>query len=187
MNGQAIIVAEVELHRGWLNVIWRKVEHPNGGVQHYEIVNPDTHSVSVVAMDESDHVILVEMYRFGQDRRLKELPAGVPESGESLMDAIHRELLEETGYEGSIVEVGSHFIAAEHGVTRHVFYAKGCKQVSQPRPDQSEIDEGIKVVTVPVSEFIEIVRSGEITETGAAFMVLDHLDLLSPARPARLT
>lgn len=184
MNGQILIVEEVELHRGWLKLVRRKIEHPNGGVQHYEIVNPDTHSVSVVAMDESDHVILVEMYRFGQNRRLKELPAGGPESGESLMDAIRRELLEETGYEGDIVEVGSHFIAAEHGVTRHVFLAKGCRQVSQPRPDQSEIDEGMKVVTVSVNEFIEIVRSGEITETGAAFMVLDHLDLLSPERPS---
>jgi len=178
MKRQTLIVEEVELYQGRLNVIRRKIEHPNGGIQHYEIVNSGTHSVSVVAMDESGHVILVEMYRFGQNRRLKELPAGVPESGESLINAIHRELLEETGYEGDIVEVGSHFIAAEHGVTRHVFHAKGCNQVSQPRPEQSEIDEGIKVITVPVSEFIGIVRSGEITETGAAFMVLDHLGLL---------
>jgi 8-oxo-dGTP pyrophosphatase MutT (NUDIX family) len=178
MKDDPQILAQVEIHQGYLQVIRRTVKHSNGGVQHYEIVNPDSHSVSVVATDEDDRVILVEMYRFGQNRRLKELPAGAPEHGESLVEAIHRELLEETGYDGEMKEIGSHFIAAEHGVTRHVFHARGCKRVSQPDPEQSEIDEGIKVVTVSMEEFVDIVRSGEITETGAAYMVLDRLGLL---------
>ena len=178
MNEDPQILSQVDIHKGWLQVIRRTVKHSNGGVQHYEIVNPDSHSVSVVAMDGDDRVILVEMYRFGQNRRLLELPAGAPEPGESLIEAIHRELLEETGYDGEIREIGSHFIAAEHGVTRHVFHARDCKRVSQPDPEQSEIDEGIKVVTVTIEEFVNIVRSGEITETGAAYMVLDHLHLL---------
>ncbi len=178
MKDKPRILKQEEIHSGWLRVIRRTIEHPNGGIQNYEIVNPDSHSVCVVAMDEFDRVILVEMYRFGQNRRLKELPAGAPVSGESLVDAIHRELLEETGYAGNIKEIGSHFIAAEHGVTRHVFHATDCKKIAQATPDQSEIDEAIKVIIVSIEEFVDIVRSGQITETGAAFMVLDHLGLL---------
>ena len=178
MLEQRQILDEIEVHRGWLRIIHRVIKHENGGVQHYEIVNPESHSVSVVAFDEQGRVILVEMYRFGHDRRLRELPAGTPELGETFLQAIRRELLEETGYEGEITEIGSHLIAAEHGVTRHVFVAKECRKVSEPHPDQSEIDEGIEGLTVPLEEFKEIVRSGEITETGAAFMALDHLGLL---------
>ena len=176
---QPKILEEVELHRGWLKVIRRVVEHSNGETQRYEIVNPDSHSVSVVAIDESENVVLIEMYRFGQNRRLLELPAGAPEGGESMLEAARRELLEETGYEGDLSEIGSHYIAAEHGVTRHVFHARSCRKVSEPQPDKSELDEGIQTVRVSIGRFLEIVRSGQMTETAAAFMVLDHLGLLS--------
>ena len=175
---QPEVIEEKDVYKGWLRVIRRTVVHPNGGVQHYDIVNPGTHSVCAVAFDERGKVILVEMYRFGQDRRLRELPAGAVEPGEAFADAMRRELLEETGYDGEIEELGSHLIAAEHGVTRHVFVARHCRQVAPPRREQSEIDEGAKVVLVALDEFREIVRSGEITETGAAFMALDRLEML---------
>ena len=86
--------------------------------------------MSAVAFDEAGQVILVEIYRFGQDARLLELPAGGVEPEETLLGAMRRELLEETGYEGELEPVGSHYIAAEHGVTRHVFVARNCRQVA---------------------------------------------------------
>ncbi|MEM7800359.1 MAG: hypothetical protein AAF633_14280, partial [Chloroflexota bacterium] len=83
-----------------------------------------------------------------------------------------------TGYKGDFVEIGSHYIAAEHGVTRHVFMAKNCVQVAGQRLDQNEVDEGALLFKVTLEEFKQIVRSGELTETGAAYMVFDHLRLL---------
>ncbi len=173
------IVEESIIHQGWLRIVKRELRHPNGGYQSYEIVNPGSHSVSVVALDTDDNVILVELYRFGQQMRLLELPAGAVDAGESYADAIARELLEETGYSGEFTEIGSHFIAAEHGVTRHVFAARNCTRTADPTPEQSEIDEGVRVVTVDLAKFRNIVRSGRLTETGAAYMVLDRLNLLN--------
>lgn len=172
------ILKEYEAYNGWVRVIRRMIQHPNGGIQHYDIVNPDTHTVCAVAFDQSDRIILVEMYRFGQNRRLRELPAGGVKPGESFIDAMHRELREETGYEGDLEEIGTYPIAAEHGVTRHVFVAKNCRRVSPPQLEQSEIDEGAQVLTVSLEAFKAIVRRGEMTETGSAFMALDYLQLL---------
>lgn len=172
------ILEEREVHKGRLRVVHRRVRHPNGRIQEYEIVNPDSHSVCAVAIDSDGHVLLVELYRFAQDKRLMELPAGSIHAGETFMDAIRRELLEETGHDGDMTEIGSHYIASEHGVTRHVFLATNCKQVAEPSFDQSEIDEGAVLTKVTVQEFKRIVRSGELTEAAAAYMALDHLKLL---------
>lgn len=173
------IVREKTIHAGWLHIVQRNVKHTNGDVQTYEIVNPGSHSVSIVAFDEMEQVLLVEMYRFGQHKRLLELPAGAPKSGETYYEAASRELMEETGYQGELHHVGSHYIAAEHGVTRHVFVAKSCQKLAKPSPDKTEKSEGIKLVKVTTDQFLRILRSGQMTETAAGFMVMDHLRLLS--------
>lgn len=172
------ILNETEIHRGWLRIIKRRLRHATGGIQEYEIVNPDTHSVCAIVFDLNQNIVMVELYRFAQNERLLELPAGAVESGESYEQAIEREILEETGYKGDISEIGTHYIASEHGVTRHVFIARNCSQVKSPNPEQSEIDEGATVRVISLAEFKNIVRSGKITETGAAFMALDRLGLL---------
>lgn len=172
------ILDETDVYNGWLRILRRRIRHPNGGVQDYEIVNPNTHSVSALVLDDNNDVVLVELYRFGQQQRLLELPAGGVEPGESFIQAMEREILEETGYSGDITEVGKHFIAAEHGVTRHVFVAQNCVQVKQPEPEQSEIDEGAVVRVLKLQEFLKLVRGGRLSETGAAFMALDFLGLL---------
>ena len=172
------IIEEYEIHNGWLNIVKRRLKHPGGGIQEYEIVNPDLHSVCALVLNENNDVVLIELYRFGQHERLLELPAGGVEAGETFIDAIEREILEETGYKGTLREVGQHYIAAEHGVTRHVFVAEDSKQVAEPSPEQSEIDEGATIRILSLDKFRELVRSGKMTETGGAFMALDHLGLL---------
>jgi len=172
------IIEEKDLHTGWLHIVKRRLRHPNGGVQEYEIVNPNTHSVCALVLDVNNDVVLVEQYRFGQHDRLLELPAGGVEPGESLTQAIEREILEETGYQGQLTKIGKHFIAAEYGVTRHVFVARNSMQIAEPHPEQSEIDEGATVRIVKQHNFIDQVRGGALTETAGAFMALDYLGLL---------
>ena len=173
------IISEQTIHKGWINLVRRVIRHPNGDVQTYEIVNPDSHTVNIVAFDEDDNILLVELFRFGQNQRAHDLPGGVIEAGESFIDAARRELLEETGYAGDMEEIGSHRIAAEHGVTRHVFLARSCRKVAEVNLDVSERSEGMKLVRVSIERFFEILRSGQMSETGGGFMVMDYLRRVS--------
>lgn len=80
-----------------------------GHWEYVERVNA-TGAVVIVAVTESQKLLLVEQYRIPLHAQSIELPAGMvgDEDGagdESLAEATHRELLEETGYAAERVEV----------------------------------------------------------------------------------
>ncbi len=56
--------------------------------------------VHVLCRDEADRICLVDQYRHGARRGVRELPGGMLEQGESPLDGAKRELGEETGLVG---------------------------------------------------------------------------------------
>lgn len=138
-------------------------------------------SVCIVALTPDNHVLLVEQYRGGPCKRLKELPGGGVDPGknETLEQAAARELLEETGYEGDLEYVARTFVCAYSTGVRHVFVARNCVQVKH------EIGEGIErgdleLVRLTLDEFLRHLRSGELTDVEAGFLGLCQINYLRP-------
>lgn len=59
------------------------------------VVHPE--ACAVVALDNNGDIFLVEQYRASLEKVLTEIPAGKLDPGESALECIKRELLEETG------------------------------------------------------------------------------------------
>ncbi|MER7671344.1 NUDIX hydrolase [Kitasatospora sp. NPDC096128] len=159
--GRAVDQVDFEMPDGRKEQFYLKRERPAG---------------AVLALTPDQQVILARQYRPGPNQVLYELPGGYIEPGEQPAAAIARELLEETGYQGTITEAGSYWLDAYSTVHRHAFLATDCIRVAEPQPERTEF---IDVVTLPLAEFRErVLRRGAMTDTAAAYLALDHLRLL---------
>lgn len=149
-------------------------ELPNGASKdiYLDIRNP---AACVVALTESNEVILVEQYRPGPDKVLRELPGGYIDDSEEPAAGIARELREETGYEGQVKFVTTCLDDAYSTMVRSIFVATGCRKVADQQLDDGEF---IAVRLVPLDEFKGILRSGKMTDTEAGFLGLDFLKML---------
>src|SRR3989304_6426227 len=83
-----------------------QVETPNGLEAIREVIEHPG-AVAVVPMDARGQVILVRQYRHAAGRTMIEVPAGTLKPGEDPLEAVRRELREETGFEARhIVRIG---------------------------------------------------------------------------------
>ncbi|AEW94573.1 MULTISPECIES: NUDIX hydrolase [Streptomycetaceae] len=159
--GRAVDRVGFELPDGRKEEFYLKRERPAG---------------AVLALTPDQRVILARQYRPGPDRVLYELPGGYVEPGEQAVDAIARELLEETGYSGKVRPAGAYWHDAYSTVQKYAFVATDCIKTTEPAPERTEF---IDVVTLTLEEFrTRVLRTGEMTDTAAAYLALDLLKLL---------
>jgi ADP-ribose pyrophosphatase len=115
----------------------------------------------ILAVDEHDHVILVEQFRVPLGKRCIELPAGLigddeGKQGEPAADAAARELEEETGYRAARMEDLGEFYSSPGMVTESysLFRAHGLEKVSAGGGTDSE---DITVHRVPLKGAAEAI------------------------------
>ena len=170
---------------------WKKVHEETGSVGRRKFVNrvflrPDGEKsefiiidsgrpVCVFAITEDQQVILAKQFRPGPEEVLLELPGGFPEEGESPFDAARRELLEETGYVGDLIQIGEHLESAYDTRRTQDFVATNCKKGAEPHLDKEEI---IEVVLMSLAEFRNHLRKGKLSDIETGYLGLDYLGLL---------
>lgn len=74
---------------------------------HYRLIGPD--SAIVLVVNELGEVLLVRQFRPTLGETTLEFPAGAIDAGESPLQAAKREVLEETGYEAKLFQLGDYF------------------------------------------------------------------------------
>ncbi len=132
-------------------------------------------TICVVPLTSDNKVILAKQFRPGPEKVLLELPGGGLEAGEEPIEGIERELLEETGYKGNIKLVGTCLEDGYSTMIRYVFVAIDCKKVQEQELDENEF---IEVVEMPLEDFREHLRSGELSDVDVGYLGLDYLGLL---------
>jgi 8-oxo-dGTP pyrophosphatase MutT (NUDIX family) len=120
--------------------------------------------VQVVALDDQEHVILVEQYRHGLGITSLELPTGGMELTDTTpVEAAQRELAEETGF---TADSWQHIATlapnpANQNNRCHAVLALGARLSGIPNDDPTE---RVRVLRVPVAEAVRLARSGAIVQ-----------------------
>lgn len=114
------------------------------------------HAAVILAVDEADHVILVEQYRVPLGRNCIELPAGLVGDhdhtiGELATAAAARELEEETGYHAERMEVIGEFWSSP-GMVSESFTLLKAHGLTKVGPGGGTEGENITVHRVPRSD-----------------------------------
>lgn len=158
----------------WMKVREDNIQYPDGSQSIFGVV--DKHDAALVfALDNENHVYLVEQFRYPVRQRFWELPQGAWQGQDDIDPLIlaHGELREETGLTaGKMTFIGQTFEAYGFATHKcHIFLAQDLV-VGNQNLDAEE--QGLICRRFPVDEAIDMILSGQIKDacTIAAFGLL---------------
>lgn len=109
MKKKPEILAKKVLGKGkWLSINELSWQDSEGRIRHWETserVNGSGAVMIIAVIKQSDELILVKQFRPPTAKFVIEFPAGLIDDGESPALTAERELYEETGYHGKIIEL----------------------------------------------------------------------------------
>ena len=155
------IGSEVVFKGKVLTVKKKEVLLPDGSTSTREVVvHPG--AVAVVALDEENHLYLVEQYRSPLERTLLELPAGKLDAGENPKDCASRELAEEIGKAPEeLTLLSSIYVSPGYTDEKiHIFLATALRDV--PKIDVP--GEFLTVKRIPLALLPALIEEGKIED-----------------------
>ena len=159
---------------GFRKILSKTFQMPDGQISRWDI-KQEGPVVCVLALTTDQKVILNKQFRPGPEKILLEMPGGMIDKGETPLQAIKRELLEETGYTGHFKLVGKKFACAYSDRVSYTFVATACRQIQK---QHLENDEFIEVTKMSLKDFRKHLQKGQLTDTKSGYLALDYLKLL---------
>lgn len=137
------------------------VRTPAGATMQVDVVE-HSGAVAIIAIDAQDNVLLVRQYRHPAGNILLELPAGTLDGEEDPQTCARRESREEIGLRPKeLIHLGGGYLAPGYSTEFiHFFLALNLT----PAPLPQDMDEDIRVESVPRSEIAQCITSGQITD-----------------------
>jgi ADP-ribose pyrophosphatase len=154
----------------WTRVREDIAEMPNGRTTVYGVVECGQ-CVGILPFLDEEHVLMIRQYRyvFGENDRW-EMPTGGVKPGESLLEAAHRELREEVGYDASeLSHISTYYTSKSvmHEIA-HLYIGSGLAQV-QAMPDETEF---LEIETFDFERVLQMTLAGEIRDSMTILAVL---------------
>ena len=159
-----ILKSEYLIQRPWLTARRDHVKLPDGREIHdyYVLEYPDW--VNVIAITKDGQFVMERQYRHALGRTSFELPCGVMEKGEEPLEAIQRELLEETGYGGGewrhLMDLSANSSTMNN--MTHCFVATGVEKISNPHLDATE---DLEVHLLSRDEVWELLNTNQLVQS----------------------
>lgn len=146
----------------WMTVFEDKVINPGGGENHYGYVHFKNKAVAIIPLDNDGNTWIVGQDRYTLGEFSWEIPMGGSHPGEDPIETARRELQEETGLTASTLTPlmrlhTSNSITDEEGF---VFVARSL-EIGEPNFEEME---DLRIRKLQLTEAIEMVRRGEITD-----------------------
>jgi 8-oxo-dGTP pyrophosphatase MutT (NUDIX family) len=125
----------------------------------FVVENPDW--VNIIALTETNEVVLIEQFRHGAETIVLEIPGGMVDKNETPETAARRELLEETGFSSDrFIYLGKSQPnpAIQNNWIYH-YLALNCEKM-----EETKFDEHESVITkiVPLAEIPQLIESEKI-------------------------
>lgn len=175
---QTLSIQEVYDNR-WIKITHREVLTPAGTPGIYGVVHFKNVAIGIVPVDEEGNTWLVGQYRYTLDQYSWEIPEGGCPQGTDPLETAKRELKEETGMQATHWEQildfhTSNSVTDEYGIA---YLAKGLS-FGEAEPEETE---ELQLKKVPLTEAVEMVMRGEITDALSVMALLKvHILTLMP-------
>ena len=171
-NPWKTISEETAYENAWIRVEHHEVLNPAGNPGIYGKVHFKNTAIAIIAVDSEGFTYLVGQFRYTLNTYSWEVPEGgcSIESGESILEAAKRELLEETGLVAlKWTELGEVYLSNSVSDEKAMMYLAQNLSQQQACPEETE---QLKIRKLPLKEAIEMAQNGEITDALSVLSLL---------------
>jgi 8-oxo-dGTP pyrophosphatase MutT (NUDIX family) len=171
MNPWQTLSSEEKYDNRWINVTEYQVINPAGGQGIYGKVHFKNKAIGIVALDENNDTWLVGQWRYTLNEWSWEIPEGGGPLADDPLDSAKRELKEETGLiadRWTLIQ-RVHLSNSVSDEECFLYLAEG---LTQQESELEDTEADLKVRKLPLSDALQMVLSGEITDSLSVIGIL---------------